>query len=538
MKKAFLLVIALILSQCAFVRFTGHAADQGDDINLYMGESKIVSVHSPTRIVIGNPEIADISQATKRELTVAAKSAGSTNLIVWDNFGEQAYKVRVFSEDTSEIKRRIDALLKSLDVPEVYTQASDAEGKVMLLGRLKRDADRARIMLAIGPLKDKIVDLTEIKEEESIVEIDVLILELNKDATKTLGLTWPGTLTLTERTSPGIAAAGTKWSTLFKVLNLERTDKTGTALPFSFSLDALILEGKARILSRPRLACQSGKEAELLVGGEKPTFSSSLVQGAGSSTSIEYKEFGIKLNIKPVVAQGDRIKLALSVEVSDVGEADIIGSSSSPTAKAYPLNKRSASTELILNDGQTLGIGGLIKQKTEEDLRKVPWLADVPVLGAFFRQRVTKTGKGSGNRDDTELFITLTPTIVAKDAAGEKPASAQIAPPMETMVLPQTEDIPPQFASYVRAVQAKITNAAYFPRQAKDAGWEGSVKVNLHLASNGELKGAKISISSGYKILDDAALELARAQAPYPPFPPQIESQELYVDVPIVYKKN
>jgi len=538
MKKVLAIILLLALNLIT-LPLRNYALDEsGEELKLFMGEAKIIEVNNPTRIVIGNPDIADVINVTKSEITLSPKAAGSTTLVFWDNFGEQFYKVKVITEDMDEVKQRIDYLLGKLNLPNVYTQPAEDEGKVMLLGAVKNPQDRERISVALGTLKDKILDLIELKEEEAVVEIDVQILELNKGATNTLGLTWPGSINLAEKGSAALTGTGSKWSTLFQALNFQRatvSSGTYTGDPFTFKLDALIQEGKARILSRPRLACQSGKEAELLVGGEKPTFTTSTTT-IGTSSTVQYKEYGIKLKIKPNVTEDNRIKLALNVEVSDVGEAVTIGGTNT-TGLAYPLTKRNASTELYLNNGQTMAIGGLIKQKSEEALRKLPWLADVPVLGMFFRQRTTTTGKGATTKDDTELFITLTPTIVSKETPETKVDSAKKIIPEEAASF-QTKDIPSNLTNYVKAVQAKIVNAIYYPRQAKEAGWEGNVTLSLNLNSSGYLKEIKIAQSSGYKIIDEAALEVAGKLAPYPPFPPQIESSELWVEVPIQYKKD
>jgi len=532
--KIFCLIVFLLCLNLTILPLNNYASDeQGEELQLYTGEIKIISVNNPTRIVIGNPNIADVSNATKSEITISPKAAGTTNLVIWDNFGEQSYKIKVFAEDMGYIKSRVDNLLGKLNLPDVHTQIAEEESKVLLLGRVKNPADREKISVALGPsLKDKIIDLIELKEEGSVVEIDVNVLELNKDATDTLGFTWPGSISVTDASGP-TSTAVTGLRNLFHVSDFTRSK-------FNVSLDFLVQEGKVRILSRPRVACQSGKEAELLVGGEKPIFTTNVVSGGGSGTEVEYKEFGIKLKIKPTVTEEKKIKLALSIEVSEVGTVETIGTSSTgtTTASAYPLTKRNVSTELSLNDGQTMAIGGLMKQKTEEDIRKTPWLGDIPILGLMFRKKTTKMGGGSGERGNSELFITLTPTIVYKDK--ETPADKTIASnniPKETTLL-QTKEIPPNFTNYVRAIQAKILNAIYYPRKAKDAGWEGSVKLSLNISSNGDVKDIKISQTSGYKVLDDAAIDVARDQAPYPPFPPQIESEELWVDVPIVYKRN
>jgi pilus assembly protein CpaC len=535
MKKAFF-IISLIILSLIIVSSEDYALDEaGEELKLYLGEVKIISVSNPTRIVIGNPNVADVINVSKNEITIGPKATGTTTLVFWDIFGEQSYRVRVFAEDLNEIKRRIDNLLVRLNLPEVYTKAEEEEGKVLLLGRVKSSQDKERITIALGPLKDKALDLIEVKEEEAVVEIDVQILELNKGATNTLGLTWPGSVNLAERGSP--ALSGTKWSTLFKVLNLERgtvSSGTYTSDPFIFKLDALIQEGKARVLSRPRLACQSGKEAQLLVGGEKPIFTTAAQGTAATSTNVEYKEYGIKLKIRPTVNAEDRIKLALNVEVSDVGEAETIGLTGAPTAKAYPLTKRTTSTELYLENGQTLAIGGLMKQKTEEDLRKFPWLADIPVLGLFFRQRTTTTGKGASARDDTELFITLTPKIISweKEARqvkkGIKPEI--ISPAVVTAHLPEP------IAGYAKVIQKRILENLTYPDSAKEAGFQGIVKLSLHLSYQGELLQAILKESSGYKILDDQAISVAEDVVSYPPFPSSIEQNELWIDIPIDYR--
>jgi len=502
----------------------------GEEIKLYLNEPKTISISNPTRVVIGNPNIIDVINVTKDECTINPKAVGKSSLVIWDSLGEVGYQVKVFAEDLTGIKQRVDNLLSSLALPELSTRIVEEEGKVILTGRIKSHRDTERIMSALGRLRSKIIDLTVVKEDETVIEIDVQILELNKDGTKTLGFTWPGSMTLTEVGSLGISPGVSSFAKLFQIADITRA-------AFTLKLDALIQEGKARILSRPRLSCQTNKEAELLVGGEKPTFTTAVSTGGSSSTNVTYKEFGIKLKIKPTVTEDDRVKLNLYVEVSDVGDAEILGSEENPTAKAYPLSKRSVSSELYLNNGQIMAIGGLIKQKTEEDLRKFPWLADVPVLGLFFRQRITKIGKGSGSKDDTELFITLVPTIVSREVPKEKQFSSGnvVAKKLESFNGPE---LPEGLGKYIQMVQAKILKAAYYPQEAKNAGWEGSVRLNLNITANGDLKGIKLVQSSGYKILDDAAYSLAEKQSPYPPFPRQIDSQELWVDVPIAYTNN
>jgi pilus assembly protein CpaC len=509
-----------------------------ETVKLIAGETKIIPVRSPTRVVIGNPQVADVADVTNSEITISAKSAGKTTLVYWDIFGEQSINIKVMQEDMGEIKQRIDNLLSKLNLPQVYTQANEDESMVMLLGRVKNSQDRERISTALGKLKEKVIDVIEVKEEEAVVNIDVEVLELDKDAINTLGFTMPGSINLVEKASSGISSVGSKVSTLFKVLNLQRatrSDSADTADPFIFKLDALVQEGKARILSRPRLSCQSGKEAELLVGGEKPIFTTSVASNVGTSTSVDYKEFGIKLKIKPTVAEGGRIKLALDVEVSEVGTAEFIGSTTQRTAQAYPLTKRNASTELYLDDGQTMAIGGLMKHKNEEDLRKTAILGDIPILGAFFRKRTSRVGGGAGERGNIELFIALTPKIIRDNKEAEKPKIEASQAAQRAPLSNSDADIPAYIRNYAQIIQKRILENLSYPALAKEAGFQGTVKLSLLLSHSGQLLDAVIKSSSGFNILDKNTLSVVKAIAVYPPFPASIDKKELWIDIPVVY---
>ena len=564
-KTTFLLILCCAILPMGMVLAQDEEVKTSTELKLYMGETRVIEANVPSRVVVGNPNIVDISDVSEDAVTLTPKAVGVTTFMLKDGYGEQSYRVRVMAEDMSDIKTRIDGLLKELNLPGVYTRAVETEGKVLLLGSVKTADDKKMIDSALGPLKDKTTDLIQVKEEEAVVDINVEVLELDKDATSTLGFTWPGQISLSEPgyTTPNLSA-------VFNVLNYTRSGLTA-------SLDLLVNEGKARILSRPNVACQSGKEAELLVGGEKPTFTTTVSEtGGATSSTVEYKEFGIKLNIKPVITADDRIHLKLMVEVSEVGDAELLGPANAPTAKAYPLTKRSTTTELYLNNNQTLAIGGLMKQKSENDVRKFPVLGDVPALGGFFRKRTTKEGGGAQQRGNTELFITLTPRIISKGQPAQQNASAGQAVTMpETkivsdVVIPNdtaaVKEAPAQpavallkeapsadvdiiesateggvstsLADYINNVYKKIIDAVYYPQDAKKAGWQGTVKLSLNINYDGTLKEVKLLQSSGYSILDQAALETVYRQAPYPALPEQVQQDELRVEIPVAFRNN
>jgi pilus assembly protein CpaC len=546
--KIISLLSIIVIFSCS-ICLAQEAYQEGELITLYVGEIKVLSVDNPKRVAISNPEVADVSSVSKHEIVIMAKKAGTTSLIWWDTFGQHALQMQVFVEDMTAIKKRVDSLLSALDLPDVYTRRVDSEGKVLLLGKVKSPEDLERIETALGPLGQKSTNLIKVEEESASIEIDLQVLELNKDETKTLGIEWPSTLELTESSGP-ISTAVTGWSALFHV-----SDWTRSA--FNTTVNMLVQEGKARILSRPRLVCQSGMEAEFLVGGEKPVLTTTVSEAGGTSgTEVEYKEFGIKLKIRPKVLPENRVQVSLNVEVSEVGTAEILGSAAAPTAKAFPLSKRSTSTQLILDNGQTLAISGLIKQKTEEELTKFPWLADIPILGMFFRKKDVKTGGGRGELGDTELVITLTPTIIAEVQASQPKVEVspegvvpevKVAPEKEVVLAKKvdqkvfkskriyTEVSGPAKASYTRKVIKRIRDNFAYPPQAYENKQEGLVNLALHISSAGELLEVKIKQSSGWTILDKNAVRIIKRIAPFPAFPADIKEKELWINIPIAY---
>ncbi|OGX57569.1 MAG: hypothetical protein A2460_00405, partial [Omnitrophica WOR_2 bacterium RIFOXYC2_FULL_43_9] len=476
-KAIILFLIQLVLSMSVYSAAEDLSDALEGEATIYLGETKVFDAALPKRVAIGNPLIADVSSVSETTIVVVSKAVGITTLLFSDSQGEHAFQLQVLAEDLTDDLVKVNAVLKELRQPNIRARLVDTNDKILLQGDVKTQYEKDQILIALGELKDKVADLIDIKEDEKTIDIDVEVLEIDKDATKTLGMNVPGSLDIIETGSPGIQhGVGTKWSTLFKVLNLERGTADG-ASPFTFSLDALIQEGKARVLSRPRLACQSGKEAELLVGGEKPILTTEVAFGGGSGTKVTYKEYGIKLNIKPTVTENERIKVSLNVEVSDVGAAETIGSATQTTAKAFPLTKRTASTELFLNSGQTLLIGGLTKEKEENSVRKTPFLGDLPIVGMLFRSKSDKHGGGRGELGNVELVILVTPRIISEQAKGNVVTG-------ETTSLPhEVEDVSgvnlkaheTSKAAYASAVRDSILKDFQYPPLARDYSMQGTV---------------------------------------------------------------
>jgi pilus assembly protein CpaC len=154
-----IIVVLFLLFLSAVITHNYRPSAFGEDqlgetvIKAYLNQTQVIPVDNPTRVAIANPDIADINEVSREEVIIATKAAGTTTLVVWDSLGERSFRIKVLTEDIAELKRRVDSLVKSLDLPGVYTKEAEDEGKVLLLGWVKSAKERERVLTAIGALR-------------------------------------------------------------------------------------------------------------------------------------------------------------------------------------------------------------------------------------------------------------------------------------------------------------------------------------------------------------------------------------------------
>jgi pilus assembly protein CpaC len=178
---------------------------------------------------------------------------------------------------------------------------------------------------------------------------------------------------------------------------------------FGARLQALVTENKARILSEPNLLVREGEKANILVGGEIPIPIAQASGATAAAITVQWKEFGVRLAIEGnIMADGKSIDLVVVPEVSslDFGNAITVSGITLPALKT-----RRAETRVQVLNGQTLVIGGLFQSEDAKQLRKIPFLGDIPIIGEFFKAR-------HNVRRESELMIFVTPEIVEQGAAG------------------------------------------------------------------------------------------------------------------------
>ncbi|MFZ5801392.1 MAG: TonB family protein [Candidatus Omnitrophota bacterium] len=508
-------------------------------IELVVGEIRSVAVYAPTRISLADPKIADLVKVEGEEAILAGKGPGSTTLNIWDKYGWRSIVVRVVSEDLESVKTRVEQLLEHAKIKDLAVEINREEGRIMVTGKALTP-EKKKIEDLLDPFKGQIINLVEISDDNSLVQIDVQILELSKSVTDQLGIAWVSALQVREEPyTSGSTTTGGTTTTLNKIDTFAKiwriVDWSRDAL--TAKLNMLISEGKGRVLSRPKLVCMSGKEAEFLVGGQVPIITTTTTTGGTVQTNVEFRPYGVNLKIKPVVREDNKIDTTIDTEVSSIDSGNSV-TVSGYTVPAFAT--RSASTQLYLKDGQTIFIAGLIKNEESNALQRLPAISKIPILGELFK---SKTFRDS----ETELVVSLTPTIIAlarekevqPTGAAAKPAkvATEEKETITTELAPQVilREMPDYLAGYTRQIQQKIARAVVYPEEASQLGWEGAVRLDLKILSDGTLSSIRVKQSSGYEIFDDSAVNAAKNSAPFPIFPAELRAREINIDVPVIY---
>jgi pilus assembly protein CpaC len=500
----------------------GNAMDEAQgfaEIHLIRGDLETITVEGLERVSVSNPDVADVVDADGNKVLMLAKQPGQTAVFLWDAGGKKTYIVRVFEHDLKLIETRLEELLDRANLNGVYLNSNTYEGKVILTGSLplqKKD----ELERLVEPFQASVLNLVKEENIEDLVQIDVQIMELNASVSEEIGLDWQDAITVTETTPAFDGGVGD----LFKIGDFGRSNLAAV-------VNMLVTEGKGRVLSKPKLVVVSGKEASFLVGGEVPVTSTTTLTSGAQQENVEYRDFGVSLTITPIVKENSKVDILLQVEVSELDPTNSIGSN-------FAFTTRTAQTQLVMDDEQTIVLAGLIKQNENETVSKIPFLGDIPILGLLFRNRE----KPSSANTDTELFISLTPKILrqsVKKTAKAVPSSEPAKTPTQTLVSMKSSSTSPAISEgmnrYIHSIQQSIASAVMYPDEALENGWEGTVRLALHVLKDGTLANAAVTESSGYSLFDDGALMAAKTTAPFTGFPSDANLQEINVTVPIVY---
>ncbi len=381
-------------------------------LNVSMNRAVVVETDAPfAELSIANPGIADISTLSNTSIYVLGKTPGRTTLTILSPEGRLIANVEVrVTPDISEFRERLRQILPS-EAIEVRT----ANDGLVLSGQVTsiQAMDRA-LSLANRYAPDRVSNLMTVGGTQQVM-LKVRFAEMRRTVSKSLGvqvtnlqINQGGANSAFGSTSTGVQGAAGRFG-----LNLG----TGS-LQFSVLLEALEGKGMVRTLAEPNLTALSGQEARFLAGGEYP-----IPVFSDQGVSIDYKPFGVELNFTPYVLSDGVINLAINAAVSGVDPTITIGTAGGVQVNAF--RRRETSTTVEMRDGESFAIAGLLQDDFRNLAGQVPWLGDIPILGALFRS-------ADYQREQSELVIIVTAHLVTP-TRGEALAlpTDRIRPPSE-----------------------------------------------------------------------------------------------------------
>lgn len=370
--------------------------------NLMLGDVRTLHFPSISRIAVGNGKVINAAAISGTEVLVIAESNGFSALNVWDKRGrEYRTMLRVGPEDVVRSVRELTSLLN--DIPGISLRI--VGNRVIVEGHNLSGAARSRVEALVSQFPN-LINLTHPVTWEKMILFDVRIVEFNKQALSELGIRWSDVAS-----GPALAYAR-DWAhnPAFRagkpgeltplpgpglLQNLDNSHSYfGIVTSLTSQIDLMARDGKAVVLAEPRLSARSGSTAHFLAGGEIPL----PVRGDNGEVNVFFKEYGIILDIRPEAGGDGTVRASVKAELSTIDN--------STSVSGFPgFLKRQTSTEVNLKEGETLVISGLVSAEMSRDVSKMPYLADIPILGALFRSKNFRDRQ-------SELVFFVTPHIV------------------------------------------------------------------------------------------------------------------------------
>ncbi|MGB3901060.1 MAG: type II and III secretion system protein family protein [Mesorhizobium sp.] len=370
-------------------------------------------------LVIARTDIADVVPLNDRSFYIQGNKAGITNVSIFNENKELLgiIDVRV-RQDFSDVSAAVRAAVPGGDV-----RVSNSNENIRLSGTVASATEQARALQAAEQFAGngtKVINSIAVADAQQ-VSLEVRIIEASRRAGRDLGIKWRvqgGTSLLGTGTGLSVNANNSGQPQTFlsnaqdgsRLLNngvpfgtLVAQVLEGAGVKVDVIIDALEQKGLARRLAQPNLTTVSGEAAKFNVGGEVPVPSE---VGLGGSITYKYRPYGVMLEFLPTVLDRSKINIRLRSEVSEIDR--------SLNVNGFPaFTSRTAESVLELRDGQSFAMAGMLQAVNERDVEQLPWLGQLPVLGALFRST-------SYQKRQTDLVIVVTPHLVRPAEPGEK----------------------------------------------------------------------------------------------------------------------
>lgn len=430
---------SVIWAACLSAVFSGALwaqAPTGNEIPLVVGKSIVLDIPDEIqRVSITDDTIADVVAISTREILINAKGEGITTLVLWSRAGDRNFFTINVGSNIQQIQDHLRTAFPGEQVRLVSSQ-----GLVTLNGTASSPAVEERILAMLAGMgASAVVSNLElpIPAADRQIVLRVRFLEVQRTALSEFGANLlstgaGGTIGAATTQQFGSVTAPAVSGTIGGTLSGSTSSfsLTDTLNIFAFRPDlnlgillkALESRGISQLLAEPNLLTTSGKEANLLIGGEFPV---PIIQGGGSAgaVTVQFREFGIRINFLPEFTERGSIKMHVRPEVSALDFANAV------TLQGFlipALSTRRVETDVELMPGQSFVIGGLIDSRMTESENRIPFLSKIPLLGEIFKSR-------SKNRNNSELLVLVTPEFPNVFEPGE---------PTPSLVMPE-EFLPP-----------------------------------------------------------------------------------------------
>ena len=383
-------------------------------INVPKNKSLSFRLDGPaSKIVVAQPDTAQIVATTDRSFYVRGKTLGATNLLIFGQGGalQEVVDVRV-GYDAEALQSDLAAAIPG----EVIKVRNLGEG-LLLTGEVSTTAVAAKAKtLADKFAPESITSALTVRASQQVI-LEVRVLEAGRSDLKDIGFNLAATdgVNFALATGSGLIGPSTPQGVLQVRGSIGSVD-------IDLMLQALEEKGVVRTLARPNLVALSGQKASFLAGGEFPF----PVPNGRDTVSIDFREFGVKLDFEPVVQDNGLIRLLVAPEVSAL---DTRANLRLNGMEVPSLTVRRAATTVELKSGESFAVAGLFQQDYANAVRKIPGAGDIPVLGALFRSARWK-------RKETELVIIITPRLTTPAEAnalapsplepGREPSAARL----------------------------------------------------------------------------------------------------------------
>src|SRR2546427_3967287 len=392
-----------------------NVSSEGQALHILVGKSVVVNVQAPiTRVLSSNPAVIETLATSPTEIVVEGRAPGSSSLILWDQSGRSQMLDVIVDVDVAGLRSAIEH-----GYPDQHIEVQADGSRLILTGQVtdpKMIDDLTKMATVysnqiVNSLSLAVSHDRQVLLEVKFAEVDrtrfsqVGVNLFSTGAGNTLGTTTTGqfggfgTQHITDVAGPGTHNGPfSSEQTINNVLNifLFRPD-----IHFGAVIEALQQKSVLQILAEPNLMAINGQKATFLAGGEFPF---PIVQPGNGFTAvtIQFKPFGVRLEFTGNIASDGTIRLHVAPEVSTL---DFTNALAIQGFTVPAISTRRAETELELKDGQSFGIAGLLDNRAQAQLSKVPGIGDIPVLGQLFRSR-------NINKSNTELLVLVTPHII------------------------------------------------------------------------------------------------------------------------------